>query len=85
VVLFVRYGGIRGTEVHRERSRTTSKQKAVPLEKFSESKATQAIRLFYVMQINSSGFPDWVSPGNSPRIWVSRRNECVVLYKRGLR
>src|SRR5215813_3464295 len=59
----LRYGGIRGTEVHRERSRTTAKQKAVPLEKFPASKATQAYKAFYVMQINSSGFPGLGFPG----------------------
>ena len=52
----LRYGGIRGIEVHRERSRTTVKQKAVPLRDFPASQATQAYKAFYVMQ-QAWGFP----------------------------
>ena len=52
----LRYGGIRGTEVHRERSRTTIKQKAVPLRDFPAPHATQAYKAFYVMQ-QAWGFP----------------------------
>ena len=57
-----RYGGIRGTEVHRERSRTTAKQKAVPLRDFPASHATQAYKAFYVMQ-EAWGFPGLGFPG----------------------
>jgi hypothetical protein len=57
-----KYGGIRGTEVHREWSRTTAKQKAVPLRDFPESHATQAYKAFYVMQ-QAWGFPGLGFPG----------------------
>jgi hypothetical protein len=52
----LRHGGIRGIEVHRERSKTTTKQKAVPLREIPESHATQAYKAFYVMQ-GAWGFP----------------------------
>lgn len=48
---------IRGTETHQKRTKTTAKQKAVPLTDFPPSQATQAYKAFYVMQ-QAWGFPD---------------------------
>jgi hypothetical protein len=53
---------IRGTETHQKRTKTTAKQKAVPLTDFPPSQATQAYKAFYVMQ-QSWGFPGLGFPG----------------------
>jgi hypothetical protein len=50
-------GGIRGREVHQERTRTTATDKAVPLRHFyNDSWGSQAYRAFHVMQ-QSWNFP----------------------------